>query len=388
MIEGLPFTSSGANLMEPSLQGRCRRQGFSLIELLVVIAIIGVLVALLLPAVQGARESGRRAQCVNNLRQIGIAIMNYETAHKSFPPGAIYFNKGDAASVCQGVHAERDFGAFAMLLAQMEQVNAFNAINFNVAAGGSGGMWGGINAGAINSTGLSFRVSSYVCPSDQPILQSFVQGNSYSQTSYAPSAGTWNIVAYLAGPTCADQDKGNGAFDDYTAYGMADIRDGMSNTIFVGETSRFPRDPDTDLNQWSRTGLFQVSTAFDPSGATTRPQGFAFEVPKINAAMVPGDAPGGIGFTNTGGMFNSGPAGPNALPPGTAYPDTSDYRAWLLDPKYQQYGQWGFRSFHSGGAHFAFGDGSVKFIKDGVNMTTFQALGTRFGKEVIDAASY
>jgi prepilin-type processing-associated H-X9-DG protein len=286
------------------------------------------------------------------------------------------------------VHAERNFGAFAMLLAQMEQVNAYNAINFNLAAGGTGGLWGGINVGATNSTGLGFRVSSYICPSDLPVLQTFVQGNSYSQTSYTSSGGTWNIVAYLAGPKCADQDKGNGAFDDYTAYGTADIRDGMSNTIFVGETSRFPHDPDPGLNQWSWTGLFQVSTSFDPSGTTTRPQGFAFEVPKINAPMVQGDAPGGIGFTNGGGTLNNGPAGPNALPPGTASPDTSDYRAWLLNPKYQEYGQWGFRSLHSGGAHFLFGDGSAKFIKDGVNMTTFQALGTRFGKEVISADSY
>src|SRR5580692_8012724 len=93
-----------------------RKRGFTLIELLVVIAIIAVLIALLLPAVQGARESGRRAQCVNNLRQIGIAIMNYETAKRSFPAGAIYFNAGDAANSCQGVHAERNFGAFAMML--------------------------------------------------------------------------------------------------------------------------------------------------------------------------------------------------------------------------------------------------------------------------------
>jgi prepilin-type N-terminal cleavage/methylation domain-containing protein/prepilin-type processing-associated H-X9-DG protein len=374
--------------MEPTFRERRGRRGFSLIELLVVIAIIAVLVALLLPAVQGARESGRKAQCMNNLRQIGIAIMNYETAHKSFPAGAIYFNAGDAASVCQGVHAERNFGAFAMMLAQMEQTNAFNAINFNLAAAGPNGVWGGINVGLINSTGLGFRVSSYICPSDLPLLQSFYQGNPDSQTSYTPSGGTWNIVAYLAGPTCANQDKGNGAFDDYSAYGPADFRDGLSNTIFVGETSRFPHDPDPDLNQWSQTGLFQVSTSFDPSGGTTRPQGFAFEVPKINAAMVQGDAPGGIGFNNTGGMFNSGPAGPNALPPGTAFPDTSDYRAWLLNPKYQEYGQWGFRSLHSGGAHFTFGDGSARFIKDGVNMATFWALGTRFGKEVISADSY
>ena len=140
---------------------RVARWGFTLIELLVVIAIIAVLVGLLLPAVQGARESGRKAQCLNNLRQIGLAIMNYETSNKSFPAGAIYYNSGDGgANACQGIHSARDFGAFAMMLSQMEQVNAYNAINFRLAAGGPGGLWGGINVGAINSTGLGIKISS------------------------------------------------------------------------------------------------------------------------------------------------------------------------------------------------------------------------------------
>ena len=125
--------------MPTELRQRFTREGFTLIELLVVIAIIAILVGLLLPAVQAARESARRAQCTNNLRQIGLAIMNYETAFKSFPPGAIYFNSTDGgANHCQGIHAPRNFGAFAMLLPQIDQLNAFNAINFNLAAGGPG----------------------------------------------------------------------------------------------------------------------------------------------------------------------------------------------------------------------------------------------------------
>jgi len=353
-----------------------------------VIAIIAVLVGLLLPAVQAARESGRKAQCVNNLKQIGLAMQNYESSQRSFPAGAIYYNAGDggrnASEQCTGIHEARNFGAFAMMLAQMEQVNAFNAINFKLAAGGSnGGLWGGINVGAINSTGLGFRVSSYVCPTDTPQNPNFIKTNPYSQTSYAPSGGTWNIVAYLAGPYCNNQDRGNGAFDDYGAYGASDMRDGLSNTIFVGETSRFANDPDPQFNQWSRTGYFQVSTTFDPSGNTFRPQGFGFEVPRINAHMMAGDYPGGQGI---GGA--TGTPGPNSLPPGTNYPDTSDYVAWLKDPKYREYGQWGFRSLHPGGAHFLFGDGSVKFIKESVNATTYQALGTRNGKDIVSGDAY
>jgi prepilin-type N-terminal cleavage/methylation domain-containing protein/prepilin-type processing-associated H-X9-DG protein len=370
--------------MDPSFPHSGLRRGFSLIELLVVIAIISLLVGLLLPAVQGARESGRRAQCLNNLRQIGLAMQNYENAHKSFPAGAIYYNSGDGGSnACQGVHSARDFGAFAMMLAQMDQANAFNAINFNLAAGGSTGFWGPVNAGAAQRTGLGLRISSYICPSDTPQNPNFIPSNPYSQTSYAPSGGTWNIVAYLAGPDCWQQDAGNGAFDDYTSYSSADIKDGMSNTIFAGETSRFVGDPDPQFNQWSRPGYYQVSTSFDPGGSTFRPQGFGFEVPRINAPMVSGDYPGGAGLGGT-----SATPGPNPLPPGTAYPDTSDYRAWVLDPKYQKYGQWGFRSLHPGGAHFLFGDGSVKFLLEAIDNATFQALGTRRGKEVISGDAF
>ncbi len=360
---------------------RRSRAGFTLIELLVVIAIIGVLVGLLLPAVQAAREAARRAQCSNNLKQVGLALANYESAIGSFPPGAIYYNSGDGgANACSGFHQSRAFGAFAFLLPYMEQSAAFAAINFNLSSGGPGGTWGGINVGAINSTGLGLRVSSYICPSDFPQGQDDGSGRPSAQTSYAPSGGTWNVVAYYSGPDCWQQDPGNGAFDDATVYRTSSFRDGLSQTIVVGETARFPNDPDAALNQWSRPGFYGVSTTFDPTGKTVRPQGFAFEVPRINAPMKAGDYPGGYAGPGIGG----GSPGPNALPPGTPYPDTSDYKAWLLNlAVYKEYGQWGFRSNHPGGAHFLFGDGSVHFLKATIHLATYQALGTRNGREVV-----
>ena len=367
--------------MARSTGRRGARRGFTLIELLVVISIIGVLVALLLPAVQAAREAGRRAQCLNHLKQIGLAMANYESVIGSFPPGAIYHNAGDGGpNACSGIHEKRAFGAFALLLPYMEQSAAYNAINFQLASGGNGGFWGGLPVGAINSTGLGFRVASYVCPSDGSNVPSIGDGHVYSQTSYAPSAGTWNVVAYYSGPECWQQEIGNGAFDDATVYAIPSFTDGLSQTILVGETARFSNEPDPQDNQWSRPGYYPISTSFDPSGKTVRPQGFAFEVPRINAPIMKGDYPGG----SAGNGISGGAPGPNPLPPGTDWPDTSDYKAWIKDiPRYKEYGQWGFRSRHPGGANFAFGDGSARFFKESIDLSTYRALGTRNGWEAI-----
>src|SRR5215212_6994119 len=103
------------------------RRAFTLIELLVVIAIIAILIALLLPAVQAAREAARQAQCRNNLKQIGLAILNYESAHGTLPMGAVLYNPGDAASNCggapspQGAGAPRDFTMLTLILPFLEQ---------------------------------------------------------------------------------------------------------------------------------------------------------------------------------------------------------------------------------------------------------------------------
>ena len=358
--------------MTKTSPGRSWSQGFTLIELLVVIAIIGVLVALLLPAVQAAREAARRAQCVNNLKQIGLAISNYENAQGVFPLGAVEYNPSDGTTFCgaqtvDGPGATRDFGMLAFILPAMEQVQVYNAINFDLR---SHGFYASINAGAANTTGLAATIASYICPSDQRRTSLFDNGpNAFAQTSYFASGGTWNTLAYYAGPNCWNQDIGNGAFDDYTSYPASAFTDGLSGTLFFGESSRFKNDPDWAFNTWSAIGYFASAIG----NSTTRPQGFAYEVPRINANMMLGDEP---------------QYGSNPLPPGTAYPDTSDYKAWLQNPKYAEYGQWGFRSQHPGGANFLFGDGSVRFLKDSINLAAFRALGTRAGAEVVSGDSY
>ena len=350
------------------------RRGFTLIELLVVIAIIGVLVGLLLPAVQAAREAARRSQCQNDLKQMGFAIANYESAQGSFPSGAIMYNAADGATNCGGVivhsgtGSPRDFTMLALILGYMEQANVYNAINFNLRADGI--FVAGVNAGACNSTALGSTISNYICPSDELRTSKLGPGPiAYSQTSYFPSGGTWNTIAYYAGPECWNQDLGNGAFDTYTAYGSSAFSDGLSSTIFAGESSRFRNDPDWFCNNWS-VFAYNISSL---AAATTRPQGFAYEVPRINANLMIGDYPDG---------------GINPLPPETHWPDTYDHRAWVDSPKYKDYGQWGFRSQHPGGAQFLFGDGSVRFLKESIDLATYRALGTRDTSEVISADAF
>ena len=139
------------------------RPGFTLIELLVVIAIIGVLISLLLPAVQSAREAARRAQCVNNLKQIGLAIASYESSNTVYPPGSIKWGSGKAIDCT----TQRHNTMFALILPYMEQSSILNSINFSLGSVDTNGPYGlGVNSAASNSTAYNTKVSSYVCPSD------------------------------------------------------------------------------------------------------------------------------------------------------------------------------------------------------------------------------
>jgi prepilin-type processing-associated H-X9-DG protein len=253
----------------------------------------------------------------------------------------------------------------------VEQTNVYNSLNFSYASGGSFGPFG--NVGAVNSTGTAVVVDTYIFPDDtnwQQVASSSL--NRYSQTSYVPSGGTWNTMAYFQGPGCWQFYVGNGAFDSATAYRLSSFTDGTSLTILVGESTRFLNDPDTAFNEWSRC-LTLASSYASPMGLTLRPQGLAYEVPRINAPLYPDDGDfGGVG-----------------LLAGTIYPNASDYKAWVLNlPKYKEFGQWGFRSRHPGGAHFVFGDGSVRFLKQSIKLPVYQALGTRNLGEVIGTGAY
>jgi prepilin-type N-terminal cleavage/methylation domain-containing protein/prepilin-type processing-associated H-X9-DG protein len=342
-----------------------RNRGFTLIEVLVSVTIIGLLIALLLPAVQSARETARRATCINNLKQIGLALQGYERTNRSFPPGGItgQENPLDCSSFA---NRGRGHGIFAMILPYMEQEPTYNTINFAYA---SMGQQGSVNAGAINFTGLSTRVNVYICPSDSsqvPPLNKLVDPvngitfNAYSQCSYSGVVGTVDIFRWSCGcpPTSNDglvcfansvELLPDGAFGYNHVFGISDFQDGLSNTILVGEFGRFANDPDTIFNVWNTS----LPIASPTTAGVTRPQGLATTVPRLNAKLSIPDFP---------------PSSPVS---------------WKLIANNLNMGQFGFRSVHLGGADFLFGDGSVKFIKDSVDVIgVYWPLSTRDGGEI------
>ena len=333
------------------LRGIFVRRGFTLIELLVVIAIIAVLIALLLPAVQAAREAARRSQCVNNLKQIGLALHNYDSAIGQYPLGAVtaVTNQGTATPVCPtdgSTHLTRKrHTMWSLLLPYVEQSAAYNAINYDFAATG---MQAGINAGSVNFTGLKTKVNTYLCPSDLPATP-VTSTNAYTQGSYAGSFGTIDIIRYTSCPYEVEPD---GMFGRNRCYGNADMRDGSSNTLMVGEYSNFRTPLLFYGNYW---GIFDWIGPSAYPGLTTPQGGLASSVPRINANIVIPDVP------------------------------TTGSAAWRNDPASLNMGQWGFRSLHPGGAHFLFGDGSVRFLKSTIDPATYRALSTRNGNEAISA---
>jgi prepilin-type N-terminal cleavage/methylation domain-containing protein/prepilin-type processing-associated H-X9-DG protein len=338
--------------------------GFTLIELLVVIAIIGVLIALLLPAVQSAREAARRSQCVNNLKQIGLGIHNYQGALGVFPMGV------DSYPSYGGDCLQAQHTGFAFILPFLEQANIGNAINFNVHARG---VDNGAQANMMNFTGLAAIVSVYQCPSDEffspPVFNIAAPTDPYSPGSYSFSSGTRDIHRYWFG--CPSTRNPNidpdGMFGRGFAYRESDVKDGLSNTIFAGEQTRYKDHPITYQGTWSSYVRWSPAAGNKYVGATFT-QILGLSLAKPNAPVLIPDIPA----SGTDGM--------------------------RLIPTVINMGQWGFRSPHPGGVNFLFGDGSVRFIKESIDMGNihqggtqqgvYQALSTRKGGEVISADQY
>ncbi len=347
------------------------RRGFTLIELLVVIAIIAVLIALLLPAVQAAREAARRGQCLNNLKQIGLACLNYESATGAFPMGnataALIDPYGGPPCNTYFAHS-----AFSFILPYIEQSNAANSYNFSRSY-----------QSVVQITAGITRVNTYFCPSDQvSATDDVVDFIAVTQNSYAMSRGrienilfNWALASYpdpnAQNYSTCNWGGGDGMFMPSSVVRLADVIDGTSNTFLMGEQSRFLNEPSpSEFNFGNFTGAFQGPpwTAANSTWPNDyRPTGGAFVIPQLNAKP---DMTGAL----IGQLFSL------SLP--------TDWLQGNNPTIFQQLGQWGFRSNHPGGANFGFADGSVKFIKTSIAINTYRALGTRNLSETVSADAY
>ena len=196
------------------MSSRSRPSGFTLIELLVVISIIGVLIALLLPAVQRAREAARRIQCVNNLKQMGLALHSYQDAYGCLPSGYTYgpgFTWGG-------------FGWATMILPGVEQKSLFNAANFDQP------LWSDANT-TVATTAINF----YLCPSDETSQGNFLVRNPYryAMASYVGSFGPGDLDKDLVSDIVSEDLRG--LFSRNSCTRFAEVTDGLSQTLAVGE---------------------------------------------------------------------------------------------------------------------------------------------------------
>ncbi len=323
-----------------------RRQAFTLVELLVVIAIIGILVSLLLPAVQAAREASRRMSCQNNLKQIGLALHNFEGANRRFPAGYLSVSGVGFRDSQTG-----DWGSgwswLAILLPHLEQGSLHQSLRWDLPC------WDQTNSLAVKTS-----VPFFLCPSaigNTPtvgitdINMNVWQNAVFARANYVHNVG-WNDI--WSPPATTNYDDTvlgcNGVMYRNSKIRVADVTDGLSNTVFAGERSPYLADA--------------VWAGVVPGG-----KHFSY-----NQFASSGTGGPGINYDNAGSYVgaNSGPSiyeDPQIIHPPN----------WPGGNTDQMY------SHHTGGSNVLMGDGSIRFFVDGIRFSVFQALCSRGGGEVI-----
>ncbi len=348
--------------MKINKPGKVSGSAFTLIELLVVIAIIAVLISLLLPAVQSAREAARRAQCVNNLKQLGLAVHNYESANSSLPTGRIYGPRpGQSANDFPYIFAgAQNTTWFMLMMPFIEQGNLANSLNFSL---GAEGPTTPLPVGFFaNSTVSTTKISSFQCPSDQPrtfrinpgYAGGALSGFAMTKGNYAGNWGNTSWGQNFAGLSATT------AVYQKSAFGHANVTiqqftDGTSNSILVSEVLQ-GAEFDARGMMWSTVmGGCAYTSRFTPNGTKdflNRMNGFDY-------------------MPNAPGLFCVNEAMMPCVSNGT---DVDQFA--------------GSRSRHPGGVNVGFADGSVRFVKNTINHVTWNALHSIQGGEVVSADAY
>ncbi|MFO0845329.1 MAG: DUF1559 domain-containing protein [Gemmataceae bacterium] len=335
----------------PSLRRPRRTAGFTLIELLVVIAIIAVLIGLLLPAVQKVREAASRMQCLNNIKQIGLALHNYHDTNQSFPPGFVAQTPSQPGTYMSFVQSDYTPGwsFFSLILPYIEQGNLANQINYNLPI-----------LHPSNKAARETLVKVFVCPSDSsPRLIDITDSGTTTWTapntfSYpAPSSpltvlGQASVCSYAGclGTLGYEEQQFTGVFHRNSKVRFADITDGSSNTIGVGErTSRFSE------NSWVGP-VWQQETVY------------AKTAPRYDAAQ------------------------PSFQCRATPTAVLVHVRITSLQPNHPNNSPGSFFSSHQGGAQFLNMDGSCRFISSSVSIENYRALCSRDGGEVLTGEGF
>lgn len=335
------------------LRSAPRRDGFTLLETLVVIAIIGVLIALLLPAVQAAREQARRRSCANNLGQLLLAIESYESCHRRLPPGTME-RAGPIRSRPVGYH----ISWVAQILPFFEEGNVYRHLNFSV--------------GAYHVDNAKVRrvfLAMMHCPSDANSSRS--AGCSYAGCHHDVEA-----------PIDADN---HGVLFLNSRVRFRDIRDGRSQTIFLGE--RLVQDGELGWLSGTRATLRNTGA---PINATSRPGGPLAVLQPVGA--IPGasnaEGPDGQPLPARSPLPGSRAPMPWVYAEDINFDDQTEYQPAASGGTPPALVVGGFESVHAGdGASFAFGDGSVRFLTSSIDMMVYQRLGHRADGELIDARS-
>jgi prepilin-type N-terminal cleavage/methylation domain-containing protein/prepilin-type processing-associated H-X9-DG protein len=330
------------------------RRGFTLVELLVVIAIIGILIALLIPAVQAAREAGRRSQCLNNLKQIGLAIQNHHDAKGALPPGR---NRTmvDGNGLC--------FSAYAYLLPYLEAGSLYDTIDFSA------------NPDAPPQPAIGQTIPYFLCPTDMGHVAVQLQAGS-AMHNYPLNTGTTLPVS----PRNAGGVPVTGIFYENSKINWRDVLDGTSNTVCIGETVRsVPGRGESPPGKWDGTPTdgFVLTTGNDNS--TNGPE----------LTSYPSQCAAGNQLQQTrGSKWLYGAPGHSMYNHMRAPNDPGvDCRGGLPHSN-RTNAQWdrlshnvAAHSRHPGGVNALFCDGHIQFVRSSISLTVWRAVGSRQGGE-------